>query len=272
MKNHKKASLKILGAALLAMGASSLAQASLIVDRGLPDENLNNAAGGDRSNVAWAFNDGFLSGNDFTLGALNPNAGKWRIDQIRVWTIGGESALGDRFSLLKLFMGADGSTVPEAASANLTPESNSTDNTNVEVNKVSYADETVYQGSGGGLLNIWQLDFFNLGLFDPGLHLFALGGEGADSPFTFMHASNAALSGTTQDGSDDRYRWFGGTASDASITTGNLLDSDGSGWDKSSDINIQVFATQVPAPSVIALMAVGLLGLRHQVRRRSAIS
>lgn len=206
MKYHKKAPLKVLGVALLAMGASTLVNASLIVDRGLPDENLNNAAGGDRSNVAWAFEGDYLSGDDFTLGALNPNAGKWRIDQIRVWTIGGESSLGDRFSSIKLFMGAEGSTVPEAASANLTAGSNATDNANVEVNQVSYADGTDYQGSGDGFLNIWQLDFFNLGLFDPGLQLFALGGEPLDDGLAFLHASNASLSGTTQDGSDDLYR------------------------------------------------------------------
>jgi hypothetical protein len=114
-------------------------------------------------------------------------------------------------------------------------------------------------------LNIWQIDFFNLGLFGSGSYLFALGGAG--ELITFNHASNAALSGTPQDGSDDRYRWFAGNALDSSISAGGFIDSDGNGWDKSSDINIQVRATQVPEPSILGLMGLGLLGLLLAHRR-----
>jgi len=252
--------------AVLVLGVAGGANAALVVDRGLPDSNLNNAAGSDRSNVAWGFNGDFLAGDDFSLGALNPGQSAWQIDQLTLWTIGSESTLGDRFDSLTLFLGADnGSSTPAAAKANLT--GNDTDNSDVQVSKVEYPGTSFdYQGSGGGSLNIWQIDFFNLGLFDEGEYLFALAGAG--EAITFNHASNAALSGTPQDGADGSYRWFSGNALDLGITAGGSIDSAGNGWDKSSDINIQVHATQVPEPSIVGLMSLGLLGF-FVARRRS---
>jgi hypothetical protein len=245
------------------------ANASLIVDRGLPDQNLNNAAGADRSNISWAFAGDFLAGDDFVLAALDPGQDHWRIDRLTVWVVGGESTLGDRFNSISLFLGPAAASIPAVASANLT--GNSTDNADVAVSQVTYpGGAETYQALGGELLNIWQIDFFNLGLFDAGLHLFALGGEGP--AVTFMHASNAALSGTPQDGADDLYHFFTGNALDADIDLGGSIDSDGNRWDKSSDINIQVYATQesatqVSEPGVFGLMGLGLLAVTV-VRRR----
>lgn len=68
------------------------------------------------------------------------------------------------------------------------------------------------------------------------------------SQYWFNHASNAALSGSPQQGADDHWiAW-----SKADLTTPSSCDSgapvggvcDG-GWDKSSDINVQVFASRV---------------------------
>lgn len=269
--NHlKKASLlTCLGVSLFA-GFASLAQAALIVDRGLPDQNLNNAAGANRSNVAWAFNGDFLAGDDFSLGAVAPGNRSWRIDRISVWQIGGDPTLGDKFDSLSLFLGRDdGSSIDKVSTANLT--GNATDNGDVSVSQVTYpGTSTTYQGSSGSPLNMWQVDFDNLGLYDPGSYLFAMGGVGPGDPFTFNHASNAALSGTPQQGADNLYRWFSGTGADASITPGGFIDSDGNGWDKSSDINIQVFAQQVPEPFILPLLGVGLLAMGATGRRRSA--
>ena len=52
--NKKMGATRALLGALCLCGALG-AQAALVVDRGLPDANLNNASGGDRSNVAWDF-------------------------------------------------------------------------------------------------------------------------------------------------------------------------------------------------------------------------
>ena len=263
-------------AAALLCAAAVDAQAMLIVDRGLPDANLNNAAGGDRSNVAWGFRGDFLAGDDFQLGPVDPGKRRWRIDRLSLWQIGGSPTLGDKFDSVSLFLGPDGASIPKVASANLT--GNSSDNPDVSVSQVNYPGTTeTYQGSGGGDINLWQVDFEDLGVYDPGELLFAVGGSPAydeteDAPIVFAHASNAALSGTPQEGADDRYRWFGGTGADASISVGDFLDSEGFGWDKSSDINVQVFASQVPEPMTLALAGTGFVmvgGRRLQAARRA---
>lgn len=268
MTRRKASLLQACLLVVLAFGASGDAHATLIVDRGLPGQNLNDAAGGDRSNIAWGFTGEFLAGDDFLLRALDPGNRKWQIDRLTVWTTGAEATLGERFGSIKLFLGADGANTPAVASANLT--GNDTGNSNVLVSQVNYPGSSEsYQIPEAGFLNLWQIDFFNLGAFDPGMHLFALGGVSAvdPMPIAFNHASNAALSGTPQDGSDDLYRWFSGSALDASVAAGGFFDSEVDGWDKSSDINIRVYATQVPEqiqvpePSMLGLMGLGLLGV-----------
>jgi len=260
---------RILALSLLAAGIPVSVCAAPIVDRGLPDANLNNAAGANRSNVAWGFGADFVSGDDFALPAL-PASKAWRIDRITTWAVAGAPdgsfALGDRYSTIALFLGADqggGSVISRVASANLT--GNSSDNPNVAVTPVQYPNNpgVDYQGSSGAFIQMWQIDFFDLGVFSTSDFLFAPHGVGSpdDPPIWFNHASNAALSGTTQDGSDDSYRWFSGNATDASLTFGDFLDSDGTGWDKSSDINVQVWASQVPEPASLALVALGFVAL-----------
>src|SRR5436305_11714257 len=79
------------------------AQAGLVFDRGLPTSNLNFAAGGNRSNVTWGYDNEFFSGDDFTL-----PAGSWRIDTIRIWTVDGApgvSHLGQDYSSVSLYGG-----------------------------------------------------------------------------------------------------------------------------------------------------------------------
>jgi hypothetical protein len=264
--------VKTITGVILSVGFASLAQASLVVDRGLPDSNLNNAAGSDRSNVAWAFNGDYLAGDDFTLGAPDPGKRYWRIDRVSVWQIGGDTTLGDKFDSVSLFLGPEGGgSIRKVSSANLS--GNTTNNPNVAVSQVTYpgTNET-YQGSSGSLLNMWQIDFANLGLFGAGTHLFAMGGVGSGDLLTFNHASNAALSGTPQEGADDRYRWFSGTGAGPSIAPGGFIDSNGSGWDKSSDINIRVYAQQVPEPFTLALFCAGLLAMGAIARRQRGLS
>ena len=83
--NYLVASLALLGLVAAALPAG----ATLLVDRGLPTANLNNAAGADRSNVAWAFtqytsSDYWIVGDTFQ----NTSSQTWSINSIRLWTVG----------------------------------------------------------------------------------------------------------------------------------------------------------------------------------------
>ena len=82
--------LLLASVASLGLLAGSLpAGATLLVDRGLPTDNLNNAAGADRSNVAWTFtqytpSDYWLVGDTFQ----NTSSSTWTINTIRLWSVG----------------------------------------------------------------------------------------------------------------------------------------------------------------------------------------
>ncbi len=91
------------------------AHATLLVDRGLPTSNLNDAAGANRSNVAWADGSTTLSiGDNFTLG------GSGVVDDIRVWVV---SSATSSFAnnAFQLWLGIDtGSSSSVAQLANST--------------------------------------------------------------------------------------------------------------------------------------------------------
>lgn len=232
-----------------AMLVAGVAQAVLLVDRGLPTTNLNNAAGSNRSNVAWADTDpsSYMYGDDFTL----PNAASaYHIDTIRVWLVGYDGvSVDDMFNSLSLHLGTTASVSLASSSPTATP--------------VQYVGGLDYQSSSGALKQIYQLDFpVSINASGGQTISFALQGVGKDDPsdtyaddyLAFLHASNAALSGSPQEGSDDTlWSWNVG---DGSLDTS--WDSNGNGWDKSSDFNVQVEGVAVPEPASIALIGLGL--------------
>jgi len=229
----------------------------LVVDRGLPVSNLNDASGASRSNVRWGWHDHGFLGDDFTVGAAGEH---WVIDSIRTWAVpGGAGAtyshLGDYFQDVRLHIGR--SDVTPVASAQLTAGSDESGNPNVRIADTS-ANGTLMYDDFGTSLHIWQIDFTNLNLpVEGGVKIrFGVWGNGRPVPGntegkTFMwynHASNAALSGSRQDGADGIMLLF--DAAGRNEGTHNAL---GNGWDKTADINIQVFAHRVEAkPSTAA--------------------
>jgi hypothetical protein len=65
-------------------------------------------------------------------------------------------------------------------------------------------------------------------------------GSDGNSYMWFNHASNAALSGAEEDGANGVMLVF-----DASGKSGGEFTGQGHGWDKNSNINVQVFAHRV---------------------------
>jgi len=231
----------------------------LVVDRGLPQINLNNESGLVRSNVRWGWHDHGFLGDDFTIGAAGE---RWVIDSIRTWAVPGTAAanlphLGDYYQDVRLHFGK-GDVTP-VSTAQLSQGSDETGNPDVRVSDASQNGTLLYDDFGTRL-RVWQIDFTNLNLTVEGgvSYHFGVWGMGRPVPDnkegkTFMwynHASNAALSGNRQDAADGSMLLF-----DAAGRSEGAFKAEGNGWDKPADINVQVFAHrlhpgQEPTPKV----------------------
>ncbi|QYU66792.1 hypothetical protein J4558_17730 [Leptolyngbya sp. 15MV] len=266
----------IVAAALAGMSSATHAS-TLVLDRGLPNTNLNNISGANRSNVAWGYLQSSsplsTSGDDYMLGATGSASNPlWRIDTLRIWIVAGPAGdptftLSDRYINAQLYL-KNGSGPMGLVQAGTFTAGNVTDNPNIIISAVQYP--TVpgqdYETTTSTFAQIWQVDFTNLGIeVAPGdqVQFFPFGATIDPSRAWFNHASNAALSGTAQQGADNLFRFL--DLSD--FTNTGTVDSFGNGWDKSSDINVQVFATAVPTPGTAAVLALG--GLLAARRRRA---
>ncbi len=252
----KRKSASWLGAAALTLASClagiTSAHATMLVDRGLPTTNLNNIAGPSRSNVAWVFGgsptDYWMVGDTFT----NTGSQTWAIDTIRLWSV---EATGSA----ALWGGIHGSTM------GLLPGSGA-------VSNATYADGSSYQGDTGAYSAMYQLDFAVSVLLAPGqTYDFFLDGTGGSYGIPFVHASNAPLSGSPQDGANGLMLYanvVGGTFNPLSVGTWSSFGPNG-GWDKPSDVNVQVFGTAtVPEPPTLVLFGLGLAGLAFSRRRK----
>ena len=265
----------------LAIGVSPAASAAAIIfDRGLPNSNnVNNAAGANRSNISW-LNQVFM-GTNFMVGdnidlSLTPNsAGQWLIDSISVWEVANTpvssatsssppagSAPSAEFSSIRLFEGT--------AYGTLTPISSTYSSQFVRYQPAGLN----YQGSSGAYYPIYEITFSGLNLLVPaGANLgFAIDAVPNSSNTWAIHASNAALSGTPQQGADNFYELYCGSSATPGASSSSsyceLIDSNGNGFDKSSDINVQVTGTAVPEPATFGLLGSALFGLMLYLRRK----
>jgi hypothetical protein len=223
------------------------ADSTLVVDRGLPSANLNNVSGAARSNVRWASGDSGFLGDHFVLGAKGE---KWVIDSIRTWAVPGleevdPDHLGDFYQDVRLYFGAAGGDLTPVASALLSLGNDESSNRQIRITEATRAGTQLYDNFGK-FLRVWQIEFTRLNLsVDGGVNYsFGVWGMGREIPGSggkgymwFNHASNAPLSAARQDGADGVMLLFDGSGKAAGEFTGQ-----GSGWDKSSNINVQVFA------------------------------
>lgn len=255
-------------ATALAFGAFGFANPAkadtVLFDRGLPTTNLNNAAGSDRSNVAWGEQGPDAApavnsiGEDYTL------SGNAVVNSVTVWVIdNGTSGGTPAANSYQLWIGSDtnpgiGSTASVSQVA-----------TSATVTQVTYAGGASYQSSSGSYDNIYQVTFTGLGLSQAaGTYAFAVSGLSDSGMLTpFLSASNAALGGANQvAGTGDIY---GFDAAGNMDTTNGYPWADIAGWDKSSDIDIVVSGVAVPEPVSLTLFGAALAGL-GVVRRKKA--
>jgi hypothetical protein len=232
------------------------ANASMVIDRGLPTDNLNNTAGSDRANVAWAFRDYtpedyWLVGDTFA----NTSAQSWAINSIRLWTTSPTATPS-------LWGGINGLTIGVVSASGV-------------ISSATYADLSSYQTPLDTYRDLKQIDFAVNILLAPGqTYNFFFDGTGNNQfVVPFVHASNAARSGSPQQGADD-------SMLAANVVGGSLISVEtwtslGNGWDKASDVNVQVFGTPVPEPStylagVLLLLPFGINMMRGMRKNRAA--
>jgi len=249
--------------------AGTMANAGLLYDRGLPEANLNNAAGANRSNVAWAtywnYNDAnsYMYGDDFTL-----NAGtNYNVSKVKMWVVGGADAAfyGNPMSLW------GGSLANGAAGIGFLSSTYTT-------KEVGYIDSSLYQGSSGSYIKLWEVEFdTNWYVAGGDTQLFFLGGQVVNNNglvypdyegyiFTpYLHASNGSLSGSNMQGADDTMYWAGFEGKN--LTDIGTFSSYKNGWDKASDFNVQVSGNAVPGPAAVLPFAVGLLAAAKRRRK-----
>jgi hypothetical protein len=117
-----------------------------------------------------------------------------------------------------------------------------------------------------------QVDFaVNITLAHGQIYDFFLDGSGSgDGTYVpFVHASNAALSGSPQDGADNLMLYaevLGGVLDPTSIGTWSPTDPPPA-WDKASDVNVQVFGSVPDAGSTLLFLGSALTGLALLRRR-----
>jgi hypothetical protein len=152
----------------------------------------------------------------------------------------------------RLWGGVDGSTIGIVDSS-------------YSMTTATYADGSSYQVPNGNYASggMHQIDFaVNITLAPGQVYDFFLDGSGSgDGTYVpFVHASNAALSGSPQDGSDNLMLYaevLNGILDPTSVGTWSATDN--GYWDKPSDVNVQVFGTPIPEPTTMIAGALLLL-------------
>ena len=205
------------------------------------------ASGDSRANIRWSSEEHGFVGDDFTIGAPGET---WVIDSIRTWTAPpmlttSSKHLGDLYQDVRLYFGPSGNALTPIQTSTLSKGSDAADKAAVKITDLTQSGATPYEEFGKNL-RVMQVEFTGLNMMVQGGTKYAFGVWGmgrpvADAPDKiyswFNLGSNAALSAARQDGADDTLLLFDGGGKFE-----GPFNSKGQQWDKSSDINVQVFA------------------------------
>jgi hypothetical protein len=297
-------------ALILATSSGTAAQAAMLFDRGLPTHNINNTAPGnpapdrDRSNISWGFADRIGSGYSYPVGddfSFGTSGQTYLVDTLRVWAVIGvaDTAATIPNSFWQSFTLWGGSVESGVAGLNtLHAGPTSGVDPQISISQVTYSTGENYWAEPVQLnRKIWQIDFSGLNWTVEGgkLYQFFVDGSGFTSlgtwnVFPTLHASNAGLSGSPQAGADDFYRLLRirqGTPDYVGTWNSNNYGLPGTyqasgltglgGWNKSSDINVQIYGSlfpgtdpaAIPEPTpVVSLLGLGGLGIGAWWKRR----
>jgi hypothetical protein len=258
----------VLGLAVFSL-TGNMVFADLLVDRGLPSANLNDAAGSDRANVDWVQvpSSGNNTPTDYEMVGdtfQNTSSQTWNINQITLWTDGGTTTAAS------LWGGVQGSTIGVVQSSGVISDATYPGATGANLQG--------YQAMSGAYFSLQQINFaVNLTLAPGQTYNFFLDGTDPDSGYglPFVEASNAALSGSPQDGADGKMLIAEVVNGELDPTSIETWDSNGDGWDKSTDVNVQVFGSSVPdTANTLILSGLGFVGLAffgYKQNRQAAV-
>ncbi len=263
-RSKDRRSLKVKKLAMICAVASlviaSQAHGALLFDRGLPTANLNSAAGANRSNVTWGGTGPTrFIGDDFMIGTIGQS---YVIESLTVW--GAQyDPLSDDIDNIWLYMGKTGDSLVLLSTGSVSGNTNS--NPNITHSYVNYPTTAIslYEGNENSY-PISQTTFSGLNYAVDGGVKYNFGVDG-DKYRWWTHASNAALSVSPQDGADGLFLEFDTTDLSSVVVHDSLPDS----WDKSSDINVQIYG--VPEPGTVTLLTLGgltAIGMTWIRRRR----
>ena len=243
MRTHKK--FFALAVMLLTIGFGvGIGHADLLVNRGLPTANLNDGFG-NASNTSFGFQSPVMAGDTFSIGSSGQT---YNLSQITVWAVGEPSIPTSLYGGYT----ADPGDIKQISSSILSDT------------VVTYAGGVPYYD---GTYALHQVTFqVNMPLSGGKDYYFFVNGSPDPYGYTpFVHGSNALLSGSQQDGSDGYFYAY-------DPTTGSIyLENAALGlWDKSADLNVLVSGSQLPEPSTVLLIGLGLAGLAVSGKFRKA--